>query len=112
MAPTTMLNQVTTTTPQGRSAAEQGYPMQVSELLAVLPGTIYIERCAMSNPATIRNAKKALKHAFELQVDEAPGMSLVEILSPCPTYWRMTPSDAMKWIDKEMVKVFPLGKIK
>ncbi len=112
MAPTTMLNQVTTTTPQGRSGIEQGYPMQVCELLATLPGTIYIERCAMSNPATIRNAKKALKHAFELQVDGAQGMSLVEILSPCPTYWRMSPSDAMKWIDKEMVKVFPLGKIK
>jgi len=112
MAPTTMLNQVTTTTPQGRSGAEQGYPMQVCELLATLPGTIYIERCAMSNPATIRNAKKALKHAFKLQVDGAQGMSLVEILSPCPTYWRMSPPDAMKWIDKEMVKVFPLGKIK
>ncbi|MBN2591324.1 MAG: 2-oxoglutarate oxidoreductase [Sedimentisphaerales bacterium] len=112
MAPTTMLNQVTTTTPQGRSAMGQGYPMQVCELLATLPGTIYIERCAMSNPATIRNAKKALKHAFELQVDGAHGMSLVEILSPCPTYWRMTPSDAMEWIDKEMVKAFPLGKIK
>ncbi len=112
MAPTTMLSQVTTTTPQGRSGAEQGYPMQVCELLATLPGTIYIERCAMSNPATIRNAKKALKHAFELQVDGAQGMSLVEILSPCPTYWRMSPSDAMQWIEKEMVKTFPLGKIK
>lgn len=112
MAPTTMLSQVTTTTPQGRSGAEQGYPMQVCELLATLPGTIYIERCAMSNPATIRNAKKALKHAFELQVDGAQGMSLVEILSPCPTYWRMSPPDAMEWIDKEMVKTFPLGKIK
>jgi len=112
MAPTTMLNQVTTTTPKGRSGAEQGYPLQVCELLATLPGTVYIERCAMSNPTTIRNSKKALKHAFELQVNEVEGMSLVEILSPCPTYWRMTPSDAMAWIDKEMVKVFPLGKIK
>ena len=112
MAPTTMLNQVTTTTPQGRDAAEQGYPLQVCELLAVLPGTIYIERCALSNPSTIRGAKKALKNAFELQLDGAQGMSLVEILSPCPTYWRMNPSDAMEWIDTEMVKAFPLGKIK
>ena len=112
MAPTTMLNQVTATTPKGRKAAEQGYPLQVSELLAVLPGTINIERCAISNPSTIRNTKKALKHAFELQVEGAQGMSLVEILSPCPTYWRMTPADAMEWIDREMVKVFPLGKIK
>ena len=112
MAPTTMLNQVTATTPKGRNAVEQGYPLQVSELLAVLPGTIYIERCALSNPATIRNTKKALRHAFELQVEGAQGMSLVEILSPCPTYWRMKPAEAMAWIDKEMVKVFPLGKIK
>jgi 2-oxoglutarate ferredoxin oxidoreductase subunit beta len=112
MAPTTMLDQVTTTTPKGRNAYDQGYPMQVCELLAVLPGTIYIERCAMSSPVTIRNAKKALKHAFELQIEGAHGMSLVEILSPCPTYWRMSPSDAMEWIEKEMVKAFPLGKIK
>ncbi len=77
-----------------------------------LPGMIYIERCALSNPVTIRNTKKALKHAFELQIEGAQGMSLVEILSPCPTYWRMKPAEAMAWIDKEMVKVFPLGKLK
>lgn len=112
MAPTTMINQVTATTPKGRSAAAQGYPLQVAELLAVLPGTIYIERCALSNPTTIRNSKKAIKHALELQLDGAEGMSLVEILSPCPTYWRMSPADAMEWIDKEMIKVFPLGRLK
>jgi len=112
MAPTTMLNQVTTTTPQGRNAVGEGYPLQVCELLAVLPGTIYIERCAMSSPAAIKNTKKALKHAFELQIEGAQGMSLVEVLSPCPTYWRKSPSEAMAWIDKEMVKVCPLGKIK
>ncbi len=112
MAPTTMLNQVTTTTPKGRNPVEQGYPLQVCELLSVLPGTIYIERCALSNPSTIKNAKKALKHAFELQMQGAQGMSLVEILSPCPTYWRMSPADAMAWIDKVMVKTFPLGKFK
>jgi 2-oxoglutarate ferredoxin oxidoreductase subunit beta len=112
MAPTTMINQVTATTPKGRCAAAQGYPLQVSELLAVLPGTIYIERCALSNPTTVRNSKKAIKHAFELQLDGAEGMSLVEVLSPCPTYWRMSPADAMEWIDKEMTKVFPLGRLK
>jgi 2-oxoglutarate ferredoxin oxidoreductase subunit beta len=112
MAPTTMLNQVTATTPRGRASAEQGYPLQVSELLAVLPGTIYIERCALSSPATVRKTKKAIKHAFELQLDGAEGMSLVEVLSPCPTYWRMSPAAAMKWIDEEMIKVFPLGRLK
>lgn len=112
MAPTTMLDQVTATTPKGRSAAEQGYPLQVSELLATLPGTIYIERCALTGTAAIRKAKRAIKHAFELQISNAQGLSLVEILSPCPTYWRMSPVKAMEWIENEMTKVFPLGKLK
>ena len=112
MAPTTMLDQVTATTPRGRSAAEQGYPLQVSELLATLPGTIYIERCALSNVALVRKTKKAIKHAFELQLEGAEGMSLVEVLSPCPTYWRMSPAKAMEWIESNMMKVFPLGRLK
>ena len=112
MAPTTMIDQVTATTPKGRTIAQEGYPLQVSELLAVLPGTIYIERCALSSPAHVRKAKKALKHAFELQINGAQGLSLVELLSSCPTYWRMTPAKAMEWIEKEMTKVFPLGCLK
>jgi len=112
MAPTTMLGQVTATTPKGRVAAEQGYPLQVSELLATLPGTIYIERCALSGVAQVRKTKKAIKHAFELQVEGAEGMSLVEVLSPCPTYWRMSPAKAMEWIETNMMKVFPLGRLK
>lgn len=112
MAPTTMIDQVTATTPKGRRGAEQGYPLQVSELLATLPGTIYIERCSLHNPAQIRKAKNALRHAFELQVEEAQGMSLVEILSPCPVYWRLSPAKAMERIENEMIKVFPLGRLK
>lgn len=112
MAPTTMLDQVTATTPKGRIAAEQGYPLQVSELLATLPGTIYIERCALSNVANVRKTKKAIKHAFELQLEGAAGLSLVEVLSPCPTYWRMSPAEAMEWIESNMTKVFPLGRLK
>jgi 2-oxoglutarate ferredoxin oxidoreductase subunit beta len=112
MAPTTVLNQVTSTTPLGRQALGQGYPMQISEMLAVLPGAIYIERCALCNGAQIRNTKKAITHAFQLQVDGAPGLAMVEVLSPCPTYWRMTPVKAIQWIEKEMTSVFPLGRIK
>jgi 2-oxoglutarate ferredoxin oxidoreductase subunit beta len=112
MAPTTLLGQVTATTQQGRQAVGQGYPLQVCELLAVLPGAIYIERCALSSPSQIRKAKKAVKHAFELQLNGAEGLSLVELLSPCPTYWRMTPAKAMEWIENEMTKVFPLGRLK
>jgi len=112
MAPTTMIDQVTATTPEGRHSAEQGYPLQVSELLATLPGTIYIERCSLHDPAHVRRSKKALMHAFELQVNDAAGMSLVEMLSPCPTYWRMPPVKAMEWIENEMTKAFPLGRLK
>jgi len=112
MAPTTMLGQVTATTPKGRTAAEQGYPLQVAELLATLPGTIYIERCALSGVAQVRKTKKAIKHAFELQIEGAEGLSLVEVLSPCPTYWRMSPAKAMEWIESNMTKVFPLGRLK
>ncbi|GAF90856.1 unnamed protein product, partial [marine sediment metagenome] len=112
MAPTTVLGQVTATTQQGRKAVGEGYPLQVSELLALLPGTIYIERCSVHNPAQVRKAKKAVKHAFELQLAGSEGLSLVEVLSPCPVYWRMTAVEAMKWIEKEMTKVFPLGRLK
>ncbi|UCE99500.1 MAG: 2-oxoglutarate oxidoreductase [Planctomycetota bacterium] len=112
MAPTTMIGQVTATSQKGRTAAGQGYPLQVCELLAVLPGAIYIERCSLSSPAQIRKTKKAIKHAFELQLNGTQGLSLVEVLSPCPTYWRMTPAKSMEWIDNEMTKVFPLGRLK
>ena len=112
MAPTTLLNQVTTTSPLGRDAKTEGYPLQVSELLAVLPGTIYIERCAVCDPANLRKTKKALKHAFELQVEEAQGLSLVEVLSQCPTYWRMSPRASVEWVANEMTKDYPLGRLK
>ena len=112
MAPTTLVGQVTATTPQGREVAATGYPLQVCELLSILPGAIYVERCALHKPAQIRKAKKAIHHAFELQVNDAPGLSLVELLSPCPTGWRISPPDSLEWIEKEMTKVFPLGCFK
>ncbi len=112
MAPTTVLGQITTTTPLGRKAEGEGYPLQVSELLAVLPGAIYIERCAVHKPAEVRKTKKAIKHAFQLQVDGAKGLTMVEVLSQCPTAWRMTPAEAVEWVEKEMTKVFPLGRLK
>ena len=112
MAPTTLNDQVTSTSPQGRSIKHDGYPLQVSEILAVLPGSIYIERCSVYNPAQVRKTKKAIQKAFKLQIDGAEGLSLVEVLSPCPTYWRKSPVQAMQWIEQEMTKVFPLGCIK
>jgi len=112
MAPTTVLGQVTTTTPAGRQSDGQGFPLQISEILALLPGAVYVERCALSSVPRIQQTKAAIKHAFQLQIEGAKGLSLVEVLSPCPTYWRMSPSDAMKWIESHMSKAFPIGRLK
>jgi 2-oxoglutarate ferredoxin oxidoreductase subunit beta len=112
MAPTTMEGQVTATTPRGRQRKGQGLPLQISEMLATIPGTNYIERCGMYSPTSIRKTKRAIKHAFELQKEAAEGLSMVEVLSPCPTYWRMKPTDAMHWIEEKMTRAFPLGRLK
>jgi 2-oxoglutarate ferredoxin oxidoreductase subunit beta len=111
MAPTTLSGQKTTTTPYGRETALEGYPIKMSEMLALTKGTIYIERVAVNSPVNIRKAKKAIRKAFQTQIDKL-GFSVVEILSPCPTNWKMSPLEAWQWIDKEMTKEFPLGVIK
>lgn len=112
MAPTTTLGQRTATTPKGRVASNEGHPLKISELIASLPGATYVERVSVYDPAQIRKAKKAVKRAFELQLNKTTGLTFVEILSPCPTYWRMSPVKAMEWIRDEMTKVFPLGCLK
>jgi len=111
MAPTTILNQQTTTTPYGRDGKIEGYPIRMSEILSLCEGTVYIERTAVNSPANIRRTKNAIRKALQTQIDNL-GFSLVEILSPCPTNWKMSPLEAWQWIDKEMTKVFPLGVIK
>ena len=112
LAPTTLLGQVTSTTPQGRQSETDGFPLKISELLALLPGAIYIERCALTDPGRIRQSKRAIRHALELQVHGAKGFSMVELLSACPTYWRKTPGESMEWIENEMSQVYPLGCLK
>jgi 2-oxoglutarate ferredoxin oxidoreductase subunit beta len=111
MAPTTLLGQKTATTPKGREAGLQGYPLKISEMLAQLSGVKYIERVALHSPQEVLKAKKAIKQAFQNQIDNI-GFSLVEILSPCPTYWDMPPKKALDWIRDVMCKEFPLGRIK
>ncbi len=111
MAPTTLLNQVTSTTPYGRDAKIEGYPVRMSEMLALLKGAVYIERTSVNSPAHIQRTKKAIRKAFQTQIDDL-GFSMVEILSPCPTNWKMTPIESWQWIDREMTKEFPLGVIK
>lgn len=111
MAPTTILNQKTTTTPAGRHKILDGYPVKVSELFSQLQGVTYIERCMVNSPANINKTKKAIKKSFQCQMD-GMGFSLVEILSPCPTNWKMNPIDSCKWIDEVMSKEFPPGVFK
>jgi len=111
MAPTTLVGMKSTTTPYGRSPALEGNPIRMSEMVAMLDGAVYVERTAVNSPANIRKTKKAIRKAFQAQIDDL-GYSLVEILSPCPTNWKMSPIDSWKWIDSEMCKAFPLGLIK
>lgn len=111
MAPTTLADQWTTTTPYGRNVKTDGYPIRMSEILAMVDGSVYIERTAVNSPANIRKTKKAIQKALQVQMDGL-GFSLVDILSPCPVNWKMTPLQAWQWVDKEMTKVFPLGVIK
>ena len=108
MAPTTLLGQRSTTCPTGRDAAVNGYPIRVCEMLATLDGPSYIERVAPTSAAGLVKTKKAIKRSFENQI-AGKGFALVEILCNCPTQWRMTPIDSLKWIDENMVPIYPLG---
>lgn len=111
MAPTTPVGFRTVTTPKGRDAETEGCPIRVCELLAVLDRTAFLARGTVSSPASVRRTKKLLHRAFDTQ-EQRKGFSLVEVLSPCPTYWRMSPVEAVKYIDEELVRVFPPGVIK
>jgi len=108
MAPTTLVGQKTTTAPDGRLASHCGYPVRVSELLATLDGAAYIERVSMHDVANVMRAKKAIKKAFECQI-ERRGFALVEVLSSCPTNWGLSPKEALEYLRDAMVPCYPLG---
>jgi 2-oxoglutarate/2-oxoacid ferredoxin oxidoreductase subunit beta len=111
MAPTTLCDQVTTTTPLGRNPVLAGHPVRICEVFSVLDGTSYLERVAVNKPSAVVKTKKAIMKAFQHQI-EGKGFSLVEILSPCPTNWKMGTIEACRWIDEVMTQRFPLGLIK
>jgi len=111
MAPTTLLGQKTTTTTQGRTVKTEGYPVKISEMLSTLEGPSFICRTSLDSVKNIIATKKAIKKAFQYQLD-GKGFSLVEVLSPCPTDWWINPLDALSWMQKNMFPVFPLGVIK
>jgi 2-oxoglutarate ferredoxin oxidoreductase subunit beta len=111
MAPTTLLNQKTTTTPSGRSFKRDGYPLHVAELLATIEGSSYIARTSVDSYKNAMDTKKAIEKSFRYQIN-GNGFSLVEILSPCPVDWNLSPHDSLIWISEEMIHTYPLGTFK
>ncbi len=111
MAPTTLLGQQTTTSPYGRDFKTEGYPIKMAEMLATLEGVAYSARVSLHAPKYVNQSKKAIKKAFEMQMDDM-GFSMVEILSTCNTNWRVSPVEALDVIEKEMIPYYPLGVFK
>ncbi|WMJ83932.1 thiamine pyrophosphate-dependent enzyme [Oscillospiraceae bacterium LTW-04] len=111
MAPTTLVGQKATTAPLGRDKAHCGSPIRMSEMLGTLDGAAYVARVAVDNIPNLNKAKKAIKTAFELQMQNA-GFTFVEVLAACPTNWGKTPLEAVKWLEENMIPVYPLGVVK
>lgn len=111
LAPTTLPGQKTTTSPSGRDVEQMGYPIRTAELLATLDGVGFVARRSLHNPKHIRQAKKAVRMAFETQV-RGLGFSMVELLSTCPTNWGLDPLESLRWIEERMIPFFPLGDYK
>lgn len=111
MAPTTLPGQRATTCQSGRNTATAGMPIRMSEILATLDGTAFVERTTVHNPAGVRKTKAAIKKAFENQIN-GTGFSIVEVLSTCPTNWGIAPVDSLKWLEENMIPYYPLGNKK
>jgi len=111
MAPTTMAGMKTTSSPNGRDVETQGYPIRMAEMLATLDGVGYSVRRSLHDPKNIRLAKKAIRMAFETQ-NRGLGFSMVELLSTCPTNWGLTPVNALKFLEENMIPAFPLADCK
>ncbi|MDR1101059.1 MAG: 2-oxoglutarate oxidoreductase [Clostridiales bacterium] len=111
MAPTSLIGQVTQTTPYGRTRENQGFPIGICEMIATLEGASFVKRCAADSVTHVKDAKQSIKTAFQRQIDNA-GFSIVEVLSTCPTNWGMTPEKALEWLRDSMIPRFPLGSFK
>ena len=111
MAPTTLIGQKATTAVEGRTVEQAGKPLRMAELIATIEGAVFVERVALDTPAHVRNAKKVIHKALEVQKQRL-GFSFVEILSTCPTNWGKTPYDATKWLAENMIPYYPLGNLK
>ena len=111
MAPTSLIGQKTTTSQDGRTQKNHGNPIKISEMFATIEGVAYLERVAAYDPKHVLNAKKAIKKAFQYQMENR-GFTMVEVVSTCPVNWGMKPVDAMKWSKEAMEPVYPLGVFK
>ncbi len=111
MAPTTLIGQKATTAPEGRSEELSGKPIKMSEMLATIDGAVFVERVSVHNVANIRKAKKAIKKAFEVQI-EGKGFAIVEVLSTCSTNWGLSAPESMKWLEDNMIPYYPLGNFR
>lgn len=111
MAPTTLPNQVTQTTPYGRDVTRAGFPIRICEMLSTLDGVAYAERVTVDNVPNVKKAKKAIKKAFQTQIDKK-GFSIIEVLSTCPTNWGLTPVESLTWLRENMIPYYPLGVYK
>jgi len=111
MSSTSIIGQVTTTSPFGRKPEIHGHPLKVSEMLATIDGAVFVERVSMHDIKNIINAKKAIKKAFKVQLAKK-GFSIVEVLSSCPTNWGMNPTDSLKWIKEKMLPVYEVKNFK
>lgn len=111
MAPTTLIGQKATTCQDGRKEELAGKPIRMSEMLATIDGAKFIERVSVDTPANIRKAKKAIKKAFQTQI-EGKGFAMVEVLSTCPTNWGKTPQEGLQWLRDNMMPYYPLGNFR
>ena len=112
MAPTTLPGMKSSTSPYGRDVKMMGFPLKITELVAQLPGTVFVTRQAVHTPGNVRKTKKAVKMAFENQLNKKPGLSFIEIVSNCNSGWKMTPTQANQWMVDNMFPYYPLGDIK
>jgi 2-oxoglutarate ferredoxin oxidoreductase subunit beta len=112
MAPTTLPGMKTATSPFGRDISTMGNPLKMTELVAHLPGTYFVTRQAVHTPSAVRKTKRAVKMAFENQLNKVPGVSFVEIVSNCNSGWKMTPVDANIWMEENMFPYYEMGDIK
>lgn len=111
MAPTTLPGQITSSSPEGRKPESMGYPIKIADIVAQLPGTCFVTRVAMNNAPNVRKTKKAIEKAFKYALEKR-GASMVELVSNCPSGWKLSPIESYKWWEENMLPYYPLGVIK